>query len=118
MRLEKKREQELARREGFATRTILQFIWLILTSVVAFLAIQWLFANNYLDYNFFYRTFGIPRTVPDWVFVAGLVLIAVIVLQFFFVLGYVVASPAGRERMGRPTPYSKNPDPLQDDYRN
>jgi TRAP-type C4-dicarboxylate transport system permease small subunit len=117
MRLEKKRESELAERKGLAVRTVIQFIWLILSGVIAYFALNWFFTREQLTYEFFYTTLGIPRSVPEAVIMGVLILVIVFVMQFFLVMGYAIASPQGRERPGDPTPYSSTYDPMQDDYR-
>lgn len=117
MRLERQKEQELAQRKGFASRTIVQSIWLLISGGIGYFILRWLFDAGTLDYNFFYTTLSIPRSVPEAAIFAGLILIIVIVMQFFLILGYAFASPTGRQRPGTPTPYSSSYDPMQDDYR-
>ena len=118
MRLDQRRDAELARQKGLTTRTIIQFIWLALSAFLAYLALNYLFASEQLSYEFFYSTLLIPRAVSQPVILAVLILIIVIVMQFFLVMGFAIASPKGRERTGNPSPYSDNYDPMQDDYRN
>lgn len=118
MRLDKKRDSERAQRKGLATRTIIQFIWFAISAFLAYFVLNWLFTNGELTYDFFYNDLLIPRSVPELAIMAALVLIAVMIMQFFLVLGYAIASPQGRERTGQPSPYSTNYDPMQDDYRN
>ncbi|HSM56909.1 MAG TPA: hypothetical protein VK879_12225 [Candidatus Sulfomarinibacteraceae bacterium] len=117
MRLERQKEQELAQRKGFASRTIVQTIWLLISGAIGYFVLRWLFDAGTLEYNLFYNTLGIPRAVPEEVIFAGLILLIVIIMQFFLILGYAFASPAGRERPGTPSPYSSSYDPMQDDYR-
>jgi TRAP-type C4-dicarboxylate transport system permease small subunit len=117
MRLDRKRDAELARRKGLTTRTIIQFLWLGISAFLAYLAIDWLFDSGQLSYEFFYSTLFIPRSVPEIAILAALVLVVVAIMQFFLVLGYAIASPQGRERSGNPSPYSTTYDPMQDDYR-
>lgn len=118
MRLDRKKQRELARSKGLTGRTIVQFSWLAISAVLAYLAIDWLFDSGQLTYRFFYQSLFIPRSVPEPIILAVLVLIVVVIMQFFLVLGYAIASPQGRERTGNPSPYSTNYDPSQDDYRN
>lgn len=117
MRLDRRNERELARRKGFARRTILQLIWLFISAVLVYFLIQYLLDNNYLSYPMLYSRFLIPPGVPQWAVMAGLILLGVIVLQFFFFLAYAFASAEGRQQTGKPTPYSRNPDPYDKDYR-
>lgn len=117
MRLDRQREQELARRKGLTTRTIVQGAWLLISIVATYLFIRYLMANDYISYGFLYNRLLVPRWVPEWALMAVLILAGVIVLQFFFFLAYAIFSPEGRAQTGRPTVHSRNPDPFDDDYR-
>lgn len=113
MRLDKVHEQEVAQRKGNTGRTILQLIWLTINFAAAYFVVEWLLAEKYISLNRLYNG-GIPRTVPEWVLQGALMFIGVIIIQFFFIMGYMVASPVGRRRSGRPTLRSWNPDPNDD----
>ena len=117
MRIEKKKEQELARRKGLTRRTVIQVIWLLISGVIGYFIVQALFGGGYLSMDFFRNDLAIPQAVPDIAIQGALVLLIVFVMQFFLILGYVVASPQGRARSGQPTAYSSNPDPLENEYR-
>lgn len=118
MRIEKKKEQELARRKGLTKRTIIQVLWLLISGVIAYFIVQALFGAEYITMDFFYGDLAIPQEVPEFVIQGALVLLIVFVMQFFLIFGYVAASPQGRERSGKPSAYSRNPDPLENEYRN
>lgn len=113
MRLDKVREQEVAKRQGNTGRTILQLIWFAITFIMAYFIVEWLLAERYISFSRLYGG-GIPRVIPEWLLQGGLMLIVVIVIQFFFLMGYLIASPLGRKRSGRPTLRSWNPDPNDD----
>jgi hypothetical protein len=117
MRLDRRREEELARRKGLTTRTIVQGFWLLISAVATYFFVRFLMANDYLSYAFLYNRLLVPRWIPEWALMLGLVLIGVIILQFFFLLAFAIVSPAGRAKSGTPTPYSRNPDPFDNDYR-
>lgn len=118
MRLDRKKDSELAQRKGLTVRTIIQTFWLILSGIIAYVGLDWLFTSEQLTYDFFYNTLLVPRSVPEPVIMGALIIIVVIVMQFFLVMGYAIGSPQGRERTGKPSPYSSTYDPMQDDYRN
>lgn len=118
MRLDKKRDAELATRKGLTTRTLVQGTWLAMSALIAYFALSWLFSSGQFTYEYFYVSLGIPRSIPEPVILGALVLVFMVVMQFFLVLGYAFGSPQGRERPGTPSPYSRNYDPMQDDYRN
>ncbi|MDT8307670.1 MAG: hypothetical protein RRC07_17180 [Anaerolineae bacterium] len=117
MRLDRQREEELARRKGLTTRTIVQGTWLLISIGATYLFIRYLLDNEYLSFDFLYNRLLLPGWVPEWALWALLILAGVIVLQFFFFLAYAIFSPEGRAKTGRPTVYSRNPDPFDDDYR-
>lgn len=118
MRIEKKREQELARREGLTRRTIIQVIWLLISGVFAYFIVQALFGAGVITMQFFYQDLAVPADIPEIAIRGALILIIVFIMQFFLIFGYVVASPQGRARSGKPSAYSRNPDPLENEYRN
>jgi hypothetical protein len=117
MRLDRRREEELARRKGLTTRAIVQGIWLLISAVAAYFFVRYLMDNDYLSYAFLYNRVLVPRWIPEWAVLLGLVLIGVIILQFFFLLAFALVSAQGRAKSGTPTAYSSNPDPFDSDYR-
>ena len=117
MRLEKRKQQEMREREGLARRTVIQTVWLLLSGIITYFIVQALFDAQILTYSFFYSTLGLPSTfVDDWMIQAALILIGIIVMQFFFILGYVIASPEGRRPTGKASTRAQDPDPLEDMY--
>ena len=113
MRLEKKREEEIARRKGMTGRTIIATIWLLISIGLGYFLITYLIDQNYFSLNIFYQ-WGIPRAVPDWVFFIALILLVVAIMQFFLLFGFMIASPEGRRRTGDPSLYSRSKDPFDD----
>ncbi|MEZ4593557.1 MAG: hypothetical protein R3D55_20800 [Chloroflexota bacterium] len=116
MRLEKKNEEKIAQRKGLTGKTILQVIYLLVTGGLAYLFVNYLFGQGILTAGLFYNQLLIPRSVPE----IGLKLIVVfglvIVMQIFFSLGYIIASPEGRRRTGDASMYSRNKDPFDDRF--
>ena len=117
MRLEKQREEEVARRKGMTGRTILGFIWLGICFAAAYFFIGWLFETGELRPSFFWNQLFIPR----WVSVDALQILAaiviVVVMNFFVLLGFGFSSRSGRTRPGTPSLKSRNPYPLDREYR-
>lgn len=113
MRLEKKRDEEVAARKGMTGRTIVAFIWFAFSAVLAYFLVNYLLDQNIIRFNMFY-SLGIPRSVPTWVFLAVLILAVVVIMQIFLLFGFMMASPEGRRRTGDPTLYSRTKDPLDD----
>ncbi len=114
MRLEKKRDEELARRKGLTGRTIFATFWLLISIVIGYFLVDYLIDQGLLSLNMFYQL-GIPRSVPSVVFFWVLVLIVVAIMQFFLMFGFMIASPEGRRRTGEPTLYSRNKDPFDNE---
>lgn len=111
MRLDAQRDRELAKRKGFALRTIIAVIWLSLCIASAYYLIQWLFENNYLNKGFFYGQLRVPPEVPEEVIMAVSIAAVIIIINFFVLLGYAFFSPTGRRRPGTSYHYSPDPDP-------
>ena len=110
MRLEKKREEELERRKGSTGKTIIQFVWLLISFVIAYFVVKYIFDTGYLTYNMIYGV-GIPRSIPTIVITGVLMLVVVVIMQFFLFIGFMFANPEGRRRTGDPTLKSKTKDP-------
>jgi hypothetical protein len=114
MRLDKKREEELARRKGLAIKTIIQGVWLLISFAVAYYLSTYLIDQGVISYSQLYNQFFIPRVIPEPVLLGGLMLLIVIVMQFFLYVGFAFASPEGRRRSGTPTLHSRHPDPFDE----
>lgn len=118
MQLEKRKQQELKEREGLAKRTIAQTIWLLLSAILGYLFVRVLFDQGILTYPFFYSTLGLPQAwIKEWMIQGALVIVGVIIMQFFFLLGYAFASPQARRPTGKASARPQDPDPLEDMYR-
>ena len=115
MRLDAKREKELARRKGLALRTILAIIWLALCIALAFWFVSYLFDNELLNMSFFRNRLLIPFSISDTFIVIGLVVVLVVAINFVVLVIYGLFSPTGRRRPGTPSMYSADPEP--DDHK-
>jgi hypothetical protein len=114
MRLEKRREQELAKRKGNTGRTIAIVIWLGISFVIAYFLTRMLFDQGYISYQIMYNEMYIPRAVPEWGLQFLIMFIIVSVMQMLFYVAYFIASPEGQQRTGDPTLKSRNKDPFDD----
>ncbi len=115
MRLDKHREREVASRKGFALRTIVQTTWLLISAVISFFVLRWLFDIGFIDYSFFYNTLSVPRSISQELIFGASILVLVAIMQFFLIMGYALASPEGRQRPGTPSAYTRTIDPFGDD---
>ncbi|NHZ71580.1 MAG: hypothetical protein GWP17_00625 [Aquificales bacterium] len=113
MRLEKKKDEELAARKGMTGRTIIGFIWLSISAALAYFLIKYLTDEGILRFSTFYQL-GIPRQIPSWVLMWGLILMIVLLMQMFLLVGFMIASPEGRRRTGDPSLYSHSKEPFDD----
>lgn len=116
MRLDAKRERELARRKGFAFRTIVAVVWLAICFGLAYLLMNYLFDNDILSYNFFYSRLFFPAEISETMILIGSMIVVVVIINFFVLVGYALASPTGRRRPGTPSMYSQDPDPDDQKY--
>jgi len=116
MRLEVYKERELEKRKGLVWRTVIGAVWLALVSIVAYYLTGWIIDNQVVSLNFFYGNLSIPPSVKPETVRLGFTLTLVIAIQFFILVGYGLASPAGRRRPGKATAYSSDPDPLDKYY--
>jgi len=116
MRLEKKHEEELARRKGLTGKTIIQVIWLLVTGTLAFFFTNYLFSQGIVSASTFYNQLYIPRSVPELGVKLIMVFGLVVVMQIVFSIGFIIASPEGRRRTGDATLKSRNKDPFDDHY--
>jgi Na+-driven multidrug efflux pump len=111
MRLDAKHDREMARRKGLALRTILAVVWLAICIGIAYLIVTFLFDNEILSYRFFYTQLYVPREVSETVILIGLIFVIVVIINFFVLIGFAIASPVGRRRPGTPSLHSSDPDP-------
>lgn len=116
MRLEKKQQEELQKRKGLTGRTLIQVVWLLISGVIAFYLLRYLEGQGVFKYDEIYRLLAIPRSVPDWVVMGGMILLIVFVMQIAVMIGFMFASPEGRRRTGQPTLHSRNKDPFDKGY--
>jgi len=116
MRIEMKRDRELAKRKGNARRTLVAILWIALCFGAAYLITEWLFDQEIVNMNFFYSKFMIPRSVDEFFVRLGFMAVIVIVMQFFILIGFAFSSPIGRMRPGRASAYSREPDPNDHRY--
>lgn len=113
MRLEKKRDEEIAARKGMTGKTIIGFIWLAISAVIAYILVNALIDAKYLNLNMFYQL-GVPRFVPSWVFSVAIIIFITLLMQFFLVFGFMLASPEGRRPTGDPSLHSRRKEPFDD----
>ena len=116
MRLQKKEEEELARREGLTGNTIIQVIWLAISFGIAYFLTNALEAQGTIRYLSLYNALSIPTTVPKWVVQGGLMLVIVIFMQFIMFIAFAFFSPEGRRRTGEPSLHSRTKDPFDDSF--
>jgi hypothetical protein len=114
MKIEKRREQELAKRQGNARRTVIQGIWLLIALAFSYFMLTYLNNEKIFTTGMIRNAFNIPRTIPEWAVLGGMMIVLTLIIQFFLSAGYLLASPQGRRKPGRGDMYSSNPDPFDD----
>jgi len=110
MKIEKKRERELAERQGSARKTIIQGAWLLLSITAAFFLFRYLDQSGILTMRYLRTQLSLPAAVPEAVIMGIAILAFVIVSQFVLTLGFFFGSPQGRRKPGRGDMYSTNRD--------
>ena len=110
MRLERQQNAELEKRKGSAVKTIIQIIWLGLNSTVAYFLITYMIKSEEINFSYgrVYQTLLIPRSIPQWVVLAAMIITFVLVMQVFLSLGFIVASPEGRRKTGNASLHTYN----------
>jgi uncharacterized BrkB/YihY/UPF0761 family membrane protein len=116
MRLEKQELEQREERKGLTVKTIIQFLWLLISVGIAYVLLNSLVEAGTFSYSQIYEMLTISRTVPEWAIQGVLIIILVIAMQFVFFLAYAWASPEGRRRPGDPSLYSRHKDPFDDEY--
>ncbi|MFO7682198.1 MAG: hypothetical protein R6X34_19335, partial [Chloroflexota bacterium] len=56
----------------------------------------------------------VPRFVPSWVFSVAIIIFITLLMQFFLVFGFMLASPEGRRSTGDPSLHSRRKEPFDD----
>jgi hypothetical protein len=116
MRLDLKRESEIQQRKGLAKRTVVASAWLVASLVVGFFLTGWLLNSGAIDTAFFYDELSIPETVSLQIIRLILILLVVIVMQFFLIIGFALVSPEARKKTGLPTAEAQSVDPFAAKY--
>lgn len=118
MRIEMKRQAEVAQRKGLTVRTIVAVGWLILGAALGFVLVNWLFSQEILTPGFFYKQLFIPGTVDEIYIRIGLSLVVVIFIEFLAIMVFALASPKARQKTGRARVEAQVHDPFENYYYN
>lgn len=113
MRIEKRREQELAKRQGNWKRTIVQGTWLIISFIIAYYLVTYMDEQRIITTGMVRNAFQLSSSVPQWAVLGGMMLVIVVIFQFVMAMGYFIASPQGRRKAGKGDMYSENRDPFE-----
>jgi len=114
MRLEKRELEELEERKGLTGRTIIQLIWLIISSAAAYFLLGALVDGGVFNYDQIYKALSLPTSLPVYVVQGALILLIIIIMQFILFIGFAFASPEGRRRTGDASMYSRHKDPFDE----
>ncbi len=110
MKIQQKKERELAQREGSAKTTLIQGTWLLISFIIAYFLFSYLDSSGTLTVRAIRSALFIPGSIPDWGILAGAMLIFVIISQIALALGFFLASPSGRRKAGHGDLYSRHND--------
>ena len=116
MNLRKIHEQEIAKRQGNTWRTLVMLVWLSITAVAGYFAVNWIFSQRILTYSMFYDSLNLPPDTPRWIIQGVLIFGIVLTMQSFLFIGFALGNPTGRRKAGRPSMHSINRDALGNEY--
>jgi preprotein translocase subunit SecG len=111
MRLEMKREAELEKRKGQTVRTILAVLWLVISFAVSYLAVGWLFGEEYLEYEYFYQSLMVPGNISESAIKLGMSFVIFLTIQFIVLIIIAALSPTAKRKSGKPRADTDDPDP-------
>ncbi|MDX1615303.1 MAG: hypothetical protein R3300_13395 [Candidatus Promineifilaceae bacterium] len=116
MRLERKKEAELARRKGNAVRTIIMLLWLLFSGLVAWGITEWLQESGTLTIQRV-RTylFLSPEIDSLWIRL-GMMLIIIMAMQLVLLFVFAMFSKSARRRPGDASLYSRQKEGNVDKY--
>ena len=101
MKLQKKRDAELAAREGSAKTTIIYGIWFIISIALGYGLFYYLDSSGTLTMRALRGDLSLPNSIPEWVIMAVGVFLFVVVAQIALGFGFLIASPDGRRKAGK-----------------
>jgi len=110
MRIDMKRDAEVAKRKGLAGRTTAAVISLVVGFGIAYAVSLWLFKSEHITSNFFYTQLSVPITVSEGILQIFVAIMIVFLLQFIAIIAFALASPSARERPGTPSAVARDPD--------
>jgi hypothetical protein len=116
MRIEMKKEAELANRKGLANRTMFALIGMGATLVLAYLVTKTLFSLEVITPGFFYSELSVPPEVSEGMLQLAVVFLFFCGFQIIMMMGFAVISPEARTRTGKPTVDIKDPDYFDQHY--
>ena len=101
MKLQKKKDAELARREGSTKTTVIFGTWLIISIALGFGLFYYLDSSGTLTMRALRSDLGLSTQWPEWVFMAGGTLVFVMASLIALSFGFLIASPEGRRKAGK-----------------
>lgn len=116
MRIEMKREAELAKRKGLANRTIIALAGMAVTLALAYFLTTVLFSMELITPAFFYNEFSVPPEVGEGVLRLAVVFLFFCGFQLLMMMGFAIISPEARARPGKATFVAKDPDYFDQHY--
>jgi hypothetical protein len=116
MRIEMKREAELAKRKGLANRTFFALLGMAVTLVLAYLLSIVLFSMEIITPGFFYSELSVPAEVSEGIIHLAVVILLFCGFQLIMMMGFAVLSPEARTRSGKPTFEAKELDYVDQHY--
>ena len=114
MHLEKKKEEELARREGLTRRTLWQLLFFSATIIAAYFLTNALFNEEIITPQRMRGVFPFLHRMPDWAPQLLIIIALVIVMQILFIFFFFMFSREAWEKVDRGSMKSRVKDPYDD----
>ena len=101
MKLQKKRDAEIAQRQGSTKKTIIFGIWLIISILLGVGLVYYLDSSGAYTLRTLRTNLQLPRTFPDLAVGAIAVFVIVVLSQIALSFGFLIANPEGRRKAGK-----------------
>jgi ABC-type uncharacterized transport system fused permease/ATPase subunit len=115
MKIQKKKEREMAERQGSTKTTLIFGSWLVLSMLIAYFFFSYLDSSGTLTMRTLRSQMQLPPSIPEWAVMVGAILVFTMASQIALSLGFFLANPSARRKVGKGDLRSRHHD-LRDNY--
>ena len=101
MKIQQKKERELAAREGTSKTTLIYGTWLLISMGLGYAFFSYLERSGTMTMRALRSQLRLPSSVPEWLVMAGCIFVFVMAAQAALSFGFLLANPEGRRRAGK-----------------